>query len=130
MATQADVRKIALTLPGTVEETGRFAFSVEVKGKRKGYAWVWLERVDPKKARVPQPKVLAIRTDGLDAKEALLASNTEKFFTEPHYDGYPAVMVRLAKIRLPELRALLTQAWTISSASSARPRSRRPRRGR
>ena len=51
MATQNDVRKIALSLPGTIEGTERFAFSVEVKGKQKGFVWVWLERKDPRKAR-------------------------------------------------------------------------------
>ena len=54
MATQNDVRKIALALPGTTEGTDRFAFSVENKGKQKGFVWVWLERVEPKKARVPR----------------------------------------------------------------------------
>lgn len=117
-----------MALPGTVEEDGRFAFSVVVKGKRKGYAWVWLERVDPKKARVPQPKVLALRTENLDAKDLLLAADDTKFFTEPHYDGFPAVLLRLDRVRVPELRALLRAAWGVSSASSARPRSRPPRR--
>jgi hypothetical protein len=61
MATQADVRRIALSLPGVREEEGRFAFGVENKGKQKGFAWDWLERVDPKKPRVPRADVLAVR---------------------------------------------------------------------
>ena len=65
MATQADVRRIALALPGTVQEPGRFAFALPVKDKLRGYAWVWLERLAPKKARVPNPKVLAIRVANL-----------------------------------------------------------------
>jgi hypothetical protein len=56
MATQADVRRVALALPGVVQEPGRSAFAVPHKGKLKGFVWVWLERVHPKKARVPQPK--------------------------------------------------------------------------
>ena len=59
MATQADVRRIARSLPGTVESKTDFAFAVMVKEKAKGYAWVWKERVVPKKPRVPQPKVIA-----------------------------------------------------------------------
>ena len=66
MATQADVRRIALALSGTVESKTDFAFSLIVKEKAKGYAWVWKERVDPKKSRVPNPKVLAVRTASLD----------------------------------------------------------------
>ena len=111
MADQQDVRRIALSLPGTVEEEGRFAFSVKTGGKLKGVAWVWLERVHPKKARVPQPKVIAIRVADLDQKEMLIASDPEVFFTEPHYNGYPAVLVHLAAIRVPALRELITSAW-------------------
>ncbi len=49
-----------------------FAFSVRNKGKPKGFVWVWMERVHPKKARVPQPKVIAARVANLDEKEILL----------------------------------------------------------
>ena len=55
MATQADVRRIALSFPGAQEGTDRFAFFVMDKGKPKGFAWVWLDRPEPKKARVPNP---------------------------------------------------------------------------
>ena len=55
MATQADVRRLALSLPETEETRNHFAFSVRNKGKLKGFVWVWLERVAPRKARVPQP---------------------------------------------------------------------------
>jgi hypothetical protein len=41
MADQADVRRIALSLPETVESDERFAFSVLNRGKEKGIAWVW-----------------------------------------------------------------------------------------
>ena len=61
MASQADVRRIALSLPETEEAPDRFAFSVRNKGKRKGFVWVWMERVTPKKPRVPQPAVIAVR---------------------------------------------------------------------
>ena len=112
MATQADVRRIAMSLPGTVEEKGRFAFSVENKGKFKGYAWVWLERIHPKKARVPNKNFLAIRVANLAEKDMMLAADTVKFFTEPHYNGYPAVLVRLAEVNSADLRQLLTDAWS------------------
>lgn len=111
MATQADVRRIALSLPGTTEAVGHFAFEVMHKGKRRGYAWVWLERVHPRRARVPQPKVVAIRVASLDDKDFLLKADPEKFFTEPHYNGYPAVLLRLPAVTIRELRPLLTVAW-------------------
>lgn len=111
MATQADVRRIAMSLPGTEEEVGRFAFAVPSKGKRKGYAWVWLQRTEPKKARVPNPTVLALRVSSLERKDLMLQAEPTKFFTEPHYDGYPAVLLKLSTVRAPELRTLLHDAW-------------------
>jgi len=111
VATQKDLRRIALSLPSTIEDKDRFAFSVPVKGKEKGYAWVWMERIDPKKPRVPNPGVLAVRVPDLGEKDALIATDPEKFFTEPHYNGFPAVLVRLKAIRVAELREVLTDAW-------------------
>lgn len=111
MATQADVRRIALSLPDTEEAADRFAFSVRNKGKLKGFVWVWMERVDPKKPRVPQPKVIAVRTATLDDREVLLAMDPKKFFTEPHYQGFPAVLIRLAAVTVRELRPLIAEAW-------------------
>jgi len=111
MANQDDVRRIAMALPGATESKDRFAFSVDHKGKPKGFVWVWLERTDPKKARVPQPNVLAVRMADQTDKAALLAADPEKFFTEPHYNGYPAVLVRLPKVTKAELRQVITEAW-------------------
>jgi hypothetical protein len=112
MARQSDVRRISLSLPYVVEAEGHFAFSVrDAKGKEKGFAWVWQERIHPKKPRVPNPTVLAVRVADLVEKDLLLASDTEKFFTEPHYDGFPAVLVRLPAVAVAELRAILTAAW-------------------
>jgi hypothetical protein len=50
MASQADVRRIALSLPETEEASGH---------------WVWMERLAPKKPRVPQPNVIAVRVASL-----------------------------------------------------------------
>lgn len=111
MATRSDVRRICLALPETEEVQGRFAFSVREKDKLKGIAWVWLERIDPKKARVPNNTVLAIRVPSLVEKDLRIAAEPKKFFTEPHYNGYPAVLVKLSEVRVPELRELLTEAW-------------------
>ena len=111
MATRADVRRIALSLPETEEEKGRFAFGIRIKGKVKGYAWVWLERIEPKKSRIPNPAVLAVRVANLSQKDLMIAAEPTKFFTEPHYNGYPAVLIRLAEVSVSELRTLLEEAW-------------------
>lgn len=116
MATQADVRRLAMALPGTTAGTDRFAFSLDVKGKPVGYAWVWLERTDPKKARIPNPKVLALRVSSLAEKDLMLANDPVKFFTEPHYNGYPAVLLRLERVTVAELRVLLADAHRVVEA--------------
>jgi hypothetical protein len=111
MATQEDVRRIAMSLPETVESDERFAFSVRSRDKLKGFVWVWLERLQPKKARVPNPKVIAVRVADLDEKDIILSIDAEKFFTEPHYNGFPAVLVRLAAVDAEELEELIVNAW-------------------
>ncbi|HEV8639302.1 MAG TPA: MmcQ/YjbR family DNA-binding protein [Chloroflexota bacterium] len=111
MADQSDVRRIALSLPETSEGDERFAFSVRNKDKQKGFVWVWMERVEPKKPRVPNPDVVAVRVADQEEKEMLLAADPETFFTEPHYNGFPAVLVRLPAIDVEELTALITEAW-------------------
>ena len=128
MATQADVRRIAMALPETEEAEGRFAFSVRVKGKSKGVAWVWMERVTPKQPRVANPGVLAVRVASLDEKNLMISSEPTKFFTEPHYNGFPAVLVRLAKVRVSELRPLLEEAWRCQAPPQLAPRPKSRRR--
>jgi hypothetical protein len=51
----------------------------------------------------------------------LLALDPDVFFTEPHYDGYPAVLVRLPRIDPELLTVVLTDAWR-SRAAKARHR--------
>ncbi len=121
MADQEDVRRIALSLPHTVEGTDRFAFSVLNKGKYKGFAWSWMERVAVRRPKVENLDVLAVRVAGPAEKEELLAADPAKFFTEPHYNGFPAVLVRLAAVDVDELRELLTDAWTCQAPVSLRP---------
>ena len=117
MADQSDVRRVALSIPGTSEAEDRFAFSVHNKGKQKGLAWVWAERVQPKKPRVPRSDVVAVRVANQHEKEALLAADDAKFFTEPHYNGFPAVLVRLPAIDADELAELI-----MAAAAAATPK--------
>jgi hypothetical protein len=111
VATQDDVRRIAMSLPEMEEAEDRFAFSV---GGR-GVAWVWLERPSPGAARAPNPEVLAVRVDGEAEKESLIALDSDVFFTEPHYAGFPAVLVRLPAVAEGVLEDLLVAAWRIQA---------------
>ena len=120
MATQNDVRKIALALTGVTESADDFRFFVN----DRQFLWLWQERVDPKKARVPNPEVLVARVADDIRKRMRLAMDARVFFTEAHYDGYDAVLVRLPKISRPLLREVITESWEVV-------RSRPPvRRGR
>jgi hypothetical protein len=118
MATQDDVRRIALSLPETSEDESNFAFAVMTQGKSKGFAWVWQERIVPKKPRVPNPDVIALRVADEAEKQMLLAANAEKFFTEAHYNGFPAVLVRLPAMDVAELAELVTDAWRCQASRS------------
>jgi hypothetical protein len=111
MAEQSDVRRIALSLPGTSQTEDHFGFSVRNRGKEKSFAWAWMERVEPKKPRIQRPDVLAVRVASQQEKEMLLASDEAKFFTEPHYNGFPAILVRLPEIESGELAELIIDAW-------------------
>ena len=132
MATQDDVRRIALALPGVVEEAGYFGFNVAAASKQRHIVWAWRERIHPKKARVPSTKVVAIRVANELEKQALLSADERKFFTEPHYDGYPAVLVNLDEVTAAELEPLIREAWRcrapkqLQGESAATSAPRRP----
>ena len=61
------------------------------------------------------PDALVLRVTHLGEREALLQGDPETFFTTPHYDGYPAVLVRLHKIDPTELAELLEDAWRLQA---------------
>jgi len=111
MPTQDDVRRIVLALPHTTEDESDFRFGVA----GKAIAWVWLERIEPTKARVPNAQVVAIRVAHDSDKEPLIEMDPDAFFTEPHYNGFPAILVRLAAVDLELLEKLLTDAWRIQA---------------
>jgi len=111
MATLEDVRRIACSLPGAIEAPDGLAFSLTVKGKEKGFIWAWAERVHPKKPRVRNPGVFAMTVGSLSVKEVILGSDPTKYFTEPHYDGFPAILVRLAEVDNDDLEDLILEAW-------------------
>lgn len=125
MATQTDVRRIALSFPAVEEADDRFAFSVPNKGKLKGFVWVWMERVVPKKPRVPNNGVIAVRVANLGQKDVILFSDTAKFFTEPHYDGFPAVLVRLDAVSIADLKVLIEEAWRCQALAELAQRTKR-----
>ena len=112
MATWDDVRRIALALPETSEQASRELRQWRVKDK----AFVWerpLRRADVEALGddVPDGPILGARVEHLGAKEALLADDSDVFFTTPHFDGYPAILVRLDRIGIEGLNEVIIEAW-------------------
>ncbi|HZZ89000.1 MAG TPA: MmcQ/YjbR family DNA-binding protein [Caulobacteraceae bacterium] len=106
------VRRLALALPEAVEtsERGQLAFAVA----DRGFAWSFMERMAPKKPRVPRPDILAVRCE-LARKDLLIEANSDAFFDDDHYRGFPAVLVRLARVEEAELASLLESAWRLQA---------------
>ncbi len=107
-----DVRILALALPEVGERTSRGHLEWRVRDR----LFVWerpLRRADLAHLgdRAPDGPPLGAWVPDLGAKEALLADDPAVFFTTPHFDGYPAVLVRLDAIELDELDELVVEAW-------------------
>ena len=121
MPNQGDVRKLALSLPDTTEDTdGSFTF--RVNGRL--LVWLWRERVDPKRAKVPNPDVVVLPVRDEMDKQTLIELDPQVIFTEPHYDGYAMVLVRLSKVDRAMLEQLIRDAWSLQSAKPAGRRRR------
>ena len=113
MADWDDVRRIALGLPETSERPshGGHAFW---RVRDKGFVWERPLRASDLSAlgdAAPAGPILGVRVEHLGAKEALLADDPAIFFTTPHFDGYPAVLVQLERISVEELEELIAEAW-------------------
>jgi len=110
-----DLDQLALAMPGATKEVsddGRPAYLVGGKlfcfhrGRRP-------DAVDPDTGE-RRDDVLMFRVDGAEAKELVLADPRAVFFTTPHFNGYPAVLIRipdLAHLDRSELRDLVVDAW-------------------
>jgi hypothetical protein len=61
--------------------------------------------------QAPEGDILAVRVSDEGVKFALIADEPGIYFTTPHFDGYPAVLVKLAEIEVPGLEELITEAW-------------------
>ena len=112
MATWDDVRRIALSLPDTGERVMHGSQGWHVHNR--GFVWERpLRRADLNALgdAAPSGPILGARVEHPEAKTALIADSPDVYFTTPHFDGYAAVLVRLDRISLDELRELITEAW-------------------
>jgi len=110
MPDQEDVARIALSLPGTSQAGGEFAF----RANGRLFVWAWRERIDPKKAKVPSSEVVVVSVRDEMDKQTLLASGDTALFTEPHFDGWPNVLIRLTNVDPAFLEKLITDSYEIA----------------
>lgn len=103
MPTWDDVRAIAARLPGCEESTSYGTPSLKVRGK-----FMCRMRTDP--------DALVVRCVDVADADALKLGQPDVFFSTPHYDGWPGVLVRLDAVSLDQLSELVEDAWRIQAA--------------
>jgi hypothetical protein len=101
MASESDVRELALALPDTTE--------------KPSYGTPGFRVHDKLFARIREAGVLVVWCESLEEKDFLIEGDPDKFFTTPHYEGYLNVLVRLASVDREELRELLAESWRVRS---------------
>jgi len=113
VATLEDVHEIASALPEVTvgESYGNRTWLV----RNKAFAWERpFRKADLKRfgdAVPPDGPILAVRVADLGEKDAVLAAGLKGFFTIPHFDGFPAVLIQLKKAGKQNLREAISDAW-------------------
>jgi hypothetical protein len=112
VATWDDVERLALAMPEATERLSRDMRQWRVKDKL--FVWERPLRGSDLKAlgdAAPEGPILGARVEHVGAKEALLANDEGVFFTTPHFDGYPAILLKLEPAPLDLLEEVVVEAW-------------------
>jgi hypothetical protein len=112
MASWDDVARIALGMPDASERQSRDMRQWRVKDK----LFVWerpLRRSDLEALgdAAPTGPIMGARVEHEMAKQALIADDPSVFFTTPHFDGYPAILIQLDEISPEDLNEVIVEAW-------------------
>lgn len=107
MVSEDEVRAVASALPGAYEQES-YGGQPSWRTAPRMFAWI---RTDP--------DALVVWVDGVEEKEALIASDPTRFSTTSHYDGQPVVLVDLATVDAHEAAELITDSWRLRAPRSA-----------
>lgn len=107
MVSHDDIRQIALGLPDASE---RASYGGRPSWRTKSKMFTWIRE---------KPEALVVWVESLDEKEAMLAAEPRKFFTTPHYDGEPIVLVHLDRVGKKEAARLIVESWRQRASKTA-----------
>jgi hypothetical protein len=113
MVSLEDAARMARSLPEVTESERYGNRTWMVRGK--AFAWERpFRKADLKRfgdVTPPAGPILAVSVEDLVEKEAVLQSNPKAFFTIPHFDGYPAILIQLDKVTKKALKDVLVDGW-------------------
>jgi hypothetical protein len=101
-----DVRRIALSLPGSYEQV---SYEGQPSWRTKPRMFTWIRS---------DPEALVVWVDSVEDKDALIASDPRTLFTTPHYDAHAIVLVRLDAVDIEEATELITESWRLRAPKS------------
>lgn len=102
MVTEEDVRRVALSLPGSIERPYNRLPSFRVRNN----LFLRIHEL---------PDAFFVRCASVEERNELLSAEPGKFFITPHYDGYPGFLVRLSQVDLDEMTEIVTESWRLSA---------------
>lgn len=101
-----DIRRIALSLPGAYEQP---SFEGRPSWRTKPRMFAWLR---------DDPEALVLWVPSAEDKDALIAAQPQTYFTTPHYDGHPVVLMRLGAVDIDEATEMVTDSWGLRAPTS------------
>jgi hypothetical protein len=102
MITEEDVRRVALSLPASMERPYNRLPSFRVRDK----LFLRIHEL---------PDAFFVRCASVEERNELLRAEPAKFFITPHYNGYPGFLVRLSQVDLDEMTEIVTESWRLSA---------------